>query len=94
MCFKLDPDHMAAEGGSRQYSKFKDDTQGTSAATTQESSNATVYVVLSVIDVYEEEEDYKDGEYNSSNQIVKVKINNESFSDEDVIEVIEVFNEY
>ena len=43
------------------------------------------------------EEDYKDGEYDSSNQVVTLNINDE-FNEEDIIEVfvediIEVFNE-
>jgi hypothetical protein len=87
MCFKLHPDRMSAEGGSRQYSKFSEVTQGTSTATTQETSNTAVDVVLCVIKMNEEEEeDYKDGEYNSSNQVVEIDFNEESLGDEDVIE--------
>jgi hypothetical protein len=74
MCFKLHPDRMAAEGGSRQYSKFKDVTQDTSEATTQEQSNITIDVVLCVIDMNEEDY-YVDGEYDSSNKVVEIKIN-------------------
>jgi hypothetical protein len=65
---------MAAEGGSRQYSKFKDVTQDTSEATTQEQSNITIDVVLCVIDMNEEDY-YVDGEYDSSNKVVEIKIN-------------------
>jgi hypothetical protein len=81
---------MSAEGGSRQYSKFKETTQGTSTTNTQETANTTVDVVFCVIEINEVEEDYKDGKYDSSNQIVQIDFNEESFGDEDVIEI---FNE-
>jgi hypothetical protein len=86
MCFKLHPDRIKVEGGSRQYSKFKDVNQGASDATTQEHSNTTVDVVLCVIEM-NGEENYKDGEFDSSNKVVELKFDEESFGDEDVIEI-------
>jgi hypothetical protein len=63
--------------------------QGASDATTQEHSNTTVDVVLCVIEMNEEEK-YKDGEFDSSNKVVELKFEEESFGNEDVIEI---FNE-
>jgi hypothetical protein len=87
MCFKLHPDRIKVEGGSSQYSKLKDVNQGASDATTPEHSNTTVDVVLCVIEMNEEEENYKDGEFDSSNKVVELKFEEELFGDEDVIEI-------
>ena len=71
MCFKLHPDQRSIEGWSRQLSKFKDTSNPQGGGdTTQETSNATVDVILCVVDMNEEEESYydTDGGYDSSDQ--------------------------
>ena len=87
MCFKLHPDRKGfGIGGNRQYSKFAatENPQGGG----DEASAATVDVILCVVDMSGAEEDYKDGEYDSSNQVVTLNINDE-FNEEDIIEVFE-----
>jgi len=73
-------------GGNRQYSKFASTENPQEGG--DEASVATVDVILCVIDMSDEEEDYKDGEYDSSNQVVALNINDEFNED-----IIEVFNE-
>ena len=71
MCFKLHPDRRSIEGWSCQFSKFKDTSNPQGGGdTTQETSNATVDVILCVVDMNEEEESYydTDGGYDSSDQ--------------------------